>query len=97
MHDLGSTCYYESSLMDSSNQPLLPWIGGVSSSMTLKDCYLGCLMIDMVEKETDFTIGISGGEYCFCGHAFDSTSKFMIVRCILNTNLSFKTRNITEM
>ena len=79
--------------MDSSNQPLLPWIGGVSSSMTLKDCYLGCLMIDMVEKETDLTIGISG-EYCFCGHAFDSSSKFMILPWILNSN--FKFHDFTE-
>ena len=30
-------------------------------------------MIDIVEKETDLTIGISG-EICLCGHAFDASS-----------------------
>ena len=41
--------------------------------MNLKDCYMGCLMIDIVEKETDLTIGISDG-ICLCGHAFDASS-----------------------
>ena len=66
-------CYYESSTMDGTTQPMLPWVGLVSSSMNLKDCYMGCLMIDIVEKETDLTIGISDG-ICLCGHAFDASS-----------------------
>ena len=59
--------------MDGTTQPMLPWVGLVSSSMNLKDCYMGCLMIDIVEKETDLTIGISEG-ICLCGHAFDASS-----------------------
>ena len=70
----GETCYYESSLMDADNYPLLPWIGGSSSDMTPYKCFLGCLKIDMVEKGTPLTIGVSG-PICFCGHAWDDTSK----------------------
>ena len=66
-------CYYESSSMDGTTQPVLPWVGLVSSGMNLKDCYMGCLKIDIVEKETDLTIGISEG-ICLCGHAFDASS-----------------------
>jgi hypothetical protein len=59
--------------------PTLPWIGGISTDMTPYDCFLGCLKIDMVEKATDLTIGVSpmydGKKICFCGHAFDTASK----------------------
>ena len=80
----GETCYYESSLMDADNYPLLPWIGGSSSDMTPYKCFLGCLKIDMVEKGTPLTIGVSG-PICFCGHAWDETSKCLYVR-IFNVN-----------
>ena len=78
----GDTCYYESSLMDAENYPLLPWIGGSTSDMTPYKCFLGCLKIDMVEKGTPLTIGVSG-PICFCGHAWDDTSKYFYVK-ILN-------------
>ena len=82
----GETCYYESSLMDAENYPLLPWIGGSSSDMTPYKCFLGCLKIDMVEKGTSLTIGVSG-PICFCGHAWDDTSKCFYVK-ILNGHLN---------
>ena len=81
---LDSTCYYDSSLMDDKDgsvYPILPWVGGISTDMTPYNCFLGCLKIDMVEKETDLTIGLSpmpgndGKIICFCGHAFDTSSK----------------------
>ena len=62
--------------------PMLPWVGGFSPSMNLKDCYMGCLMIDMVEKETDLTIGIVEGQVCLCGHAFDASSNVHFILCI---------------
>ena len=77
----GGTCYYESSLMDSDNYPLLPWIGGSSSDMTPYKCFLGCLKIDMVEKGTPLTIGVSG-PICFCGHAWDDTSKNFLCKIL---------------
>ena len=81
---LEGTCYYDSSLMDDKDgsvYPILPWVGGMSTDMTPYKCFLGCLKIDMVEKETDLTIGLSpmpgddGKIICFCGHAFDTSSK----------------------
>ena len=65
-----------------TNYPVFPWVGGISTTMTPYDCFLGCLKIDMVEKETDLTIGISpvegdsGKKICFCGHKFKSDSNF---------------------
>jgi len=67
--------------MDATDYPILPWVGGISTDMTPYKCFLGCLKIDMVEKATDLTIGVSpaagndGKKICFCGHAFDTTSK----------------------
>ena len=83
----GDTCYYESSLMDADNYPLLPWIGGSTSDMTPYKCFLGCLKIDMVEKGTPLTIGVSG-PICFCGHAWDDTSKNFLCK---NTKWSLNT------
>ena len=62
--------------MDSASKiPLLPWIGGSGNSTTPYECYLGCLKIAMVKKDTPLTIGVSGhnvseSKICFCGHAF---------------------------
>ena len=64
--------------------PVLPWVGGFSPSMNLKDCYMSCLMIDMVEKETDLTIGIVEGQVCLCGHAFDASSNVHFILRISN-------------
>ena len=74
----GETCYYDSSVMDSTKKPLLPWIGGSSSSMTPYNCFLGCLKLDMVAPGTPLTIGVSG-EICFCGHAFSEAGKKYVV------------------
>ena len=70
--------------MDADDYPLLPWIGGSSADMTPYKCFLGCLKIDMVEKATPLTIGVSG-EICFCGHTFDTESKFLY-KCFLLIN-----------
>ena len=65
--------------MDSGTdkKPIFSWVGGIGTqdrNMTPYYCFLKCMMIDMVEKETDLTIGVSG-DICFCGHGFELTGK----------------------
>ena len=52
--------------------------------MTPYECFLGCLKIDMIQKEKDLTIGISGHnssstKICFCGTAFTESGKSFVL------------------